>query len=373
METRANYILIGAFSVLSLIMAAIFTVWIANAGLDKSYSVYDVKFQGPVRGLELGGEVRFNGIKVGDVTNLSLDKSDPRLVVARVRLLSDTPVKADSIAQLEPAGLTGLAYIQVLAGSEGAGPLLRAKNEERPVIQTRHGELDRFLQSGQGVVDTSIETLNRMKALLTDQNLRNFALTLDNTRKATDLITARGQLLDRTNEAAQNINLAGAEVAKLAQTLNQISKTSGDNLNKTATTYTQLGQNLINDTNEIKTKTNDMLQDGQYLIKDLRNLTANTGDSVNMAKNSIRQIDETNRELRATTIEIRNAATTFNTAAGSVDDFFRQGNNETLPDLSLAAKQITKAGEDVEKLVQDINTSPTGLLSKPQNKKVRWK
>lgn len=372
METRANYLLIGAFTVLSLIMAAIFTVWIANAGLDKSYSLYDVKFEGPIRGVELGGEVRFNGIKVGEVTRLSLDKKSPQLVVARIRVLSDTPVKSDSIAQLEPAGLTGLAYIQILAGSAKAGPLQRQKGDEKPVILTRRGQLDRLFQGGQGVLDTSLETLNRMKLLLDEKNLANFAITLDNTRRASELIGERGQLLDKANDAAKNLNDAGIEVRKLAELLANSTKTGSENLNKTAATYAELGQLLIEDTRAIKDKTGSILDDSQVLVKDLKTLSANTNTSVIHAQKSLKEIDETNKTLREATIEVKKAAESVALTAISADDFFKIGSNETLPDLSKAAKSIEDAGTSVDNLLGDAS-SPSSLLSKPQNAKVKWK
>ncbi|NJR20518.1 MAG: MCE family protein [Hyphomonadaceae bacterium] len=81
METRANYVLIGLFSLLAVITAAIFTLWIANAGINKQTTLYDVVFEGPVRGLEVGGEVRFNGIKVGEVVDLSLSPTNPKDVI----------------------------------------------------------------------------------------------------------------------------------------------------------------------------------------------------------------------------------------------------------------------------------------------------
>lgn len=373
METRANYLLIGAFTVLSLIMAVIFTVWIANAGLDKSYSLYDVKFEGPIRGVELGGEVRFNGIKVGEVTRLSLDKDSPKLVVARIRVLSDTPVKSDSIAQLEPAGLTGLAYIQILAGSQNAGPLTRKKGEEKPVISTRRGQLDRLFQGGQGVVDTSLETLNRMKLLLDEKNLTNFAITLDNTRRASELIGERGQLLDKANDAAKNLNDAGIEVRKLAELLANTTKSSSENINKTVTTYAELGQYLIEDSREIKTKTNSILDDGQLLVKDLKTLSGNTNSTILHSQKTLKEIDETNKVLKEATYEVKKASEGISSASISVNDFFLIGANETLPDLSAAAKKIEQAGESVDSLVGDAASSPSGLLSKPQSAKVKWK
>ena len=93
METKANYVMIGLFTILSIIAAIIFTVWMGNSGVNRQGSQYDVVFEGPVRGLEIGGEVRFNGIKVGEVTDLRLSEQNPKDVVARIRVQSTTPVK----------------------------------------------------------------------------------------------------------------------------------------------------------------------------------------------------------------------------------------------------------------------------------------
>ena len=91
---------------------------------NQDYDVYDIVFKGPVRGLSQGGEVHFNGIKVGEVTKISLDKVDPTQVIARARVTSDVPIRVDSYATLEPQGITGVNYVQITAGTP-AKPLLK--------------------------------------------------------------------------------------------------------------------------------------------------------------------------------------------------------------------------------------------------------
>jgi phospholipid/cholesterol/gamma-HCH transport system substrate-binding protein len=137
METRANYVMIGLFSILSVIAAVMFTLWIANSGLNKQTTAYDVVFEGPVRGLEVGGEVRFNGIKVGEVTDLDLSSENPKDVIARIQVTSNTPIVVTSIAELEPAGLTGTAYVQISAGQEGSARLLSRLGQGPPRISSR--------------------------------------------------------------------------------------------------------------------------------------------------------------------------------------------------------------------------------------------
>ena len=137
METKANYVLIGAFVLLAAAALMLFTLWIAGTPLNRDYSTYDVVFEGPVNGLTEGGEVRFNGIKVGEVTRLSLDRQDPNRVIARIRVDAETPVRTDSVAQLDFLGITGVTFIQILAGTPeasaaGVGRLQATAGHQRP-------------------------------------------------------------------------------------------------------------------------------------------------------------------------------------------------------------------------------------------------
>ena len=124
MERNANYALVGLVSTVLLMALVIFVVWLAGSSLNRDYALYDIVFQGPVRGLSQGGEVHFNGIKVGEVSKIFLDPSDSRLVIARARVTDDVPIRQDSFATLEPLGITGVNYVQISAGT-GTLPLLK--------------------------------------------------------------------------------------------------------------------------------------------------------------------------------------------------------------------------------------------------------
>jgi len=120
MERNANYALVGAITLALFMGLVIFVVWLAKLSFSRDYDLYDILFVGPVRGLSEGGEVHFNGIKVGEVSRIELDKTDPNRVIARARVTSDVPIKVDSYATLEPQGITGVNYVQITAGSRVA-------------------------------------------------------------------------------------------------------------------------------------------------------------------------------------------------------------------------------------------------------------
>jgi len=124
MERNANYALVGLATVILTVALIVFGIWLARLGFARDYDLYDIVFQGPVRGLTEGGEVHFQGIKVGEVTTIALDKGNPRNVIARARVTEDVPIRVDSYATLEPQGITGLNYVQITAGT-ASRPLLK--------------------------------------------------------------------------------------------------------------------------------------------------------------------------------------------------------------------------------------------------------
>ncbi|UPJ56506.1 MlaD family protein [Bradyrhizobium sp. 192] len=121
METRANYVLIGSFT-LAVIAAAIgFVLWFQSLHTTKQRSPLRVVFEGPAAGLRNGGSVNFNGIRVGEVVSVKLD--NPRRVVALAMIENNAPIRKDTLVGLEFQGLTGVAAISLKGGDEAAPPL----------------------------------------------------------------------------------------------------------------------------------------------------------------------------------------------------------------------------------------------------------
>jgi phospholipid/cholesterol/gamma-HCH transport system substrate-binding protein len=122
MEIRARFVLIGVF-VLAVVAAGFgFVYWIENtSGLGKQTS-YRIRFDQSVSGLLLGSAVQFNGIRVGEVTDLKLDKDDPRRVLVTIAVAADTPVRADTTVGLVFGGLTGVPEIALTGGSPSSPP-----------------------------------------------------------------------------------------------------------------------------------------------------------------------------------------------------------------------------------------------------------
>jgi phospholipid/cholesterol/gamma-HCH transport system substrate-binding protein len=308
MEKNANYALVGLSSIILFVGLVIFIIWLARLQFSQENDIYDIVFQGPVRGLNQGGEVHFNGIKVGEVTKIALDRTNPSRVIARAQVTSDVPIRVDSFATLEPQGITGLNYVQITAGTPSR-PLLKdtVPRDRIPVIRSQRSALSDLLEGGGTVLTRTIEALDRVNRVLSDQNIKNFSAAVSDTQAVTAELRERKAIIADAQKALQDIDAAVLKVDRLVSDTNQIVNTDG------------------------------------------RRTMRNVADAAQEAR-------ETARAARAMITKLE----------GPTSDFATNG----LPQITQAVIQLQTAAEALERLVNDIQSSPTGLISKGRSEEL---
>jgi phospholipid/cholesterol/gamma-HCH transport system substrate-binding protein len=216
LEKTANYLLVGLGCIVLFFAATVFVVWLAKVQFTHDFAEYDVRFQGPVRGLSQGGEVRFNGIKVGDVTRIRIDPKDHGYVLARARVSSDVPIKTDSYATLEPQGFTGETYVQITAGGP-ASPLLKdtASFGETPVLASRKGSLDNLLEGGGTVMSRAVQALDQVNRVLSPTNVAAIGGILSDVHAVTGEVRAHKSMFADAQKAVQDADVAMARLQVL--------------------------------------------------------------------------------------------------------------------------------------------------------------
>jgi ABC-type transport system involved in resistance to organic solvents, periplasmic component len=228
MERDAHYAAVGIATVALLAALAVFTIWLARLQFDNDYDIYDIAFEGPVRGLSEGGDVQFNGIRVGEVTELKLNPKNGNEVVARIRVDGATPVRVNSRAQLEPQGVTGLSYIQITAGTANT-PLLKTRYGpmEVPVIESQPSPLAELLSGSGTVLAQAVDALNRVNRVLSDDNITRFSSTLSNVESVTAELEARRTMFAELEQALTSANAAIQEYQQLGASARQLIDTDG--------------------------------------------------------------------------------------------------------------------------------------------------
>lgn len=184
METKANYVLIGAFTLIISVLLLGFALWAAKYSSDKSWQEYVVVFDEPVTGLTEGSSVLYNGISVGTVESLKLAPEDPRRVLATLKIRADAPVKTDTRAKMSMTGITGTPIIQFTGGSPRAPKLVSVDHREIPVIKTETSAL-------QNIADTANRLVARLDEVLSAENIAHVSNTLNNIEALTGSIAAQ--------------------------------------------------------------------------------------------------------------------------------------------------------------------------------------
>jgi phospholipid/cholesterol/gamma-HCH transport system substrate-binding protein len=157
METRAPFVVVGAFVLAAIVAVFGFVYWLHNTGSLGPRATYHVQFDGSVPGLLVGAAVLFNGIRVGEVTDLDLAPDNPRRVNATVSIASTTPVRADTKVGLEFQGLTGVPVITLEGGQMLGSP------GEVPILIAEPG-------AGQSMTQAAREALRKVDSVLSENS-----------------------------------------------------------------------------------------------------------------------------------------------------------------------------------------------------------
>lgn len=177
METKANYVVIGAFTLTVALAAVIFGLFAARYATDSAWTRYQILFNESVIGLSDGSPVLYNGVNVGRVSELDLNPEDVRQVLVTVDIEAQVPVHRDTVATIRLTGLTGTAAIQLTGGTPGS-PLLKPVGNQPAQIASVSSPLTRLLESSEGIVVTANNLLNKLDALFSDENAEKVNATL---------------------------------------------------------------------------------------------------------------------------------------------------------------------------------------------------
>jgi phospholipid/cholesterol/gamma-HCH transport system substrate-binding protein len=212
METRANYVLIGAFTLAVIASAFGFVLWFQSLHTTKARSPLRIVFEGPASGLRNGGSVNFNGIRIGEVVSVKLD--NPRRVVALAMIENSAPIRKDTLVGLEFQGLTGVAAIS-LKGGEEAAPAVPLDEDGIPILTADPNGL-------QDVTEAIRSTLQNVNKIVADnqESIKNSLRNLDtfttslarNSAKIDDIMLKVGGVMTKADDLMLGLDaLAGGK------------------------------------------------------------------------------------------------------------------------------------------------------------------
>ncbi len=205
METRANYALIGALVLVAAAIIAGFVLWLGQSEFQRDFKAYDIVFEGPVS-LEAGAAVRYIGVKVGEVATVRIDKADPSKVRAHIRVSRETPIREDSTASIQLAGITGITFVQLTAGT--GKPLEERPGEPVPVIRSERTLVDQIVAGGAQALGRANLTFDGINKILTEENIASISTSIRNLETITTKLAADDGLIGEASATLKEVSAA---------------------------------------------------------------------------------------------------------------------------------------------------------------------
>lgn len=299
METKAHYVLIGAFTLAGMLGILGFFLWFAQVELDRQFDYYDIRFSS-VSGLGNASDVRFSGLPVGQVVDVRLSPNQDGTILVRVEVDADTPVRTDSIATIEAQGVTGVSYVGIDPGNP-TSPLLEPTAENPiPVIAAGRSTLQSLSEDAPRLLQEALQVAEELGRILGPENRDRINRILANVETAS---ADFAQTLDDFSAVATNISDFANQISRFNAILDTLSGDLTGVLQTADTTLVSIG--------ELSEQGKGVLTESSETLADARSAIARSEDFVS-------------NDLALTMEELRRTASELRTQVASLADEARQ-------------------------------------------------
>lgn len=386
MENRANYAIVGLFTLAVIGAAFAFVYWFKRAGEAGDRKAYRIVFVGSVSGLSRGSAVRFNGLRVGEVTAIEIMQGDPGKVVATIEVDSTTPMKVDTKARLESQGLTGVASVQLTGGNGRAADLVAPDAFAKPTlyadrsdyqdvletvqrlsakIDTVLGRADHLLGETEGSLIATVKNAEAFSKALSD-NSSGVASFLANVGDMSQKVGTLSTRLERFVDGAESL-MRAVDAPTINRAVNNLA-TFSDALGENRTTVSDLIKdtaNLAKALNASAGKLDSTLEDVSRITRaiDAEKLNRTLDGAEKFASALSRnadQVDRTVKDITDITEKVSRAASKLDNVMAGAETFFGAGENGQttgmLTEITEAARAIRLLAANLDRRTAEITT-----------------
>ncbi|MBB4039754.1 phospholipid/cholesterol/gamma-HCH transport system substrate-binding protein [Microvirga flocculans] len=386
METRANYALIGLFTLAVIAAAFGFVYWFSGGERGQARQSIRIVFSGSVAGLSQGSSVAFNGLRVGDVSSLSLLPEDPRRVVAIASIDSRTPIRADTRARLEYQGLTGVANVALSGGEPGAPPLAAGPGQPMPTIFADRSDFQDLMETARNIARRADDVLEKIGRVITDneasvnrtvQNVERFSQALGENADGIDRFLAQvgqaaekvGPLAEKLETLATNVDevvraVDRQRVARIVENVDNFTQALGEN-GQAVSEALKDAASLVGRLNETAPKLDSAVAEIAALTKSIDPAKiSRTVDNVDTFTQTLSRrspdVDKAIQEARSITEKLNKSADRIDSVLAGAEKFLGSASGEAGKG---AFDEIRAAAVAVRDLANDLNRRTEGVLT----------
>ena len=357
METRANYVLIGAFALAGFLGILAFFLWFANVQLDRQLAYYDIDFES-VSGLGDASDVRFAGLPVGRVVDVRLSPEEDGRVRVRVEIEADVPVRADSIATIEAQGVTGVSFVGISAGSPEERLLVEVSDRGVPMITSGRSVLQSLSQDAPEILAETLAAIRELRQLIGGDNQQRVQTIL---RNVEDSSASFAQALEDFSEISGTVSTFATEIDRFNSTLNTITADASEVMETADTAFAALTE-LSGDARTVLAEGSETLAQARqtiaatetYITEDLSPATADLRRAVGEIETRVITLSDSAEGMIATFSETGETATARLTEARATLEAL----DRTLGNVDSAASRFdTLLEEDAEPLIAELRSA----------------
>ncbi|MCK0150057.1 MlaD family protein [Marivita sp. S6314] len=363
METKANYVLIGAFTLAGLLGIMGFFLWFARVELDRQFAYYDINFSS-VSGLGNASDVRFSGLPVGQVVDVQLSPDRDGTIEVRVEVAAQTPVRTDSVATIEAQGVTGVSFVSIGPGSPDAPLVVQPEDGSVPTITAGRSTLQVLSEDAPRLLEEMINVVAEIGDLVGGENQGRLDRILTNVEAASEDFA---QTLDDFSAVATTI---GDFASQIEQFNNTVQTLSGD-----LTGVLQSADDTLVSIGDLSTQATSVLASGQaaldnaqtviaaserYVAQDLTAMTEDLRDTLAEVRSQVSSLGDSAQQVLDT------LNTTGSTATARLDqsETTLAAANDLITRLDASALSVTAAADRITSLI-DSDGAP--LLSETRD------
>jgi phospholipid/cholesterol/gamma-HCH transport system substrate-binding protein len=288
LEPEARYTLVGALLLTLIVAAAMASVWLSRSGVASEFRYYTIHFERQsLEGLQVGGDVNMQGIKVGRVEEFSIERGNINRVNVQIRVARRTPVSTNTLAVISRNLVTGIARVN-LETPGTPGPELEEipEGEQYPVIAEGTSDFEQITRTANSLVITAEASLKKLDSLLDEGNRQAFSEMLAGVRDLAVGLHKRLDTIDRTANTlgvtAEALTDAARSFRKSSDTIAGVIERAGDQVGPLAQEAGATLQETRTTMREVQTAVRDLASATRTLERDVGALARRSEDAADV-------------------------------------------------------------------------------------------
>lgn len=333
METRANYVTVGIFTLVAILSAFAFVYWTAAVGERGETAQVRILIPGSASGLGRGSAILFNGVRVGDIRRVYIDPRNPAAAIADAEIDRLTPITRSTQVDVGLAGLTGQANIELRGANLDEPSLLDEADANNTVAEltANPSAVTNLLESAQSIFRRADSVLTEFEGFATDVR----GPLVESARNAQRFSEALGR-------NAEGIDTFLASVSELSGTLARVSGQLESTLGAAETFIAAIDPDRIN---AVVSNVEEFTGDLRVAGDGLANIMAN----VDRASESVAELTAS---AQGTFARVDGAVANVEAIIGEVDP---QVIGEVVANFSAASDTIRQAAADVSSVAETVS------------------